>query len=284
MFKNIVHHRAFTLIELLVVISIIALLIAILLPALGGAKESANRIQCASNARSMATLTHIMATDNRNRYRLTHRALSTQADTFGKNYDELSNTNGTLTDHIHWLNRFVFIDFIQYGADPADFLCPNRDPNFIFGSGSNSAGGSGSDVNDAANSRFQMIRTSFYFMSGRNEAKISTASGYDNYRWIPPMSGEDASDLPLAACVLEQYTQSPYARATYPHGAKGYIEADPDTTPLEAGSQGGNVVANDGSTLFVPTNASTGFAAVMSSGTNNRYVGYWNDVASYNNP
>lgn len=60
--------QAFTLIELLVVISIIALLIAILLPALGAARNEVRSLACASNQRQLGIAFHVYATDYNGRF------------------------------------------------------------------------------------------------------------------------------------------------------------------------------------------------------------------------
>src|SRR5262245_43038337 len=54
----------FTLVELLVVIAVIAVLTALLLPALGSAKEKGRRTACLSNLREVALAARLYMDDN----------------------------------------------------------------------------------------------------------------------------------------------------------------------------------------------------------------------------
>jgi prepilin-type N-terminal cleavage/methylation domain-containing protein/prepilin-type processing-associated H-X9-DG protein len=128
--------QGFTLIELLVVISIIALLIAILLPALGAARDAAMNVQCLSNVRQMGIANLTFAADHNDHIQLTTTDLHGPVPDSSNNY-AYWNSGARAGRLMDWASAIVpYMAGDEKDAfDTADeevteaFMCPN-DPSW----------------------------------------------------------------------------------------------------------------------------------------------------------
>jgi prepilin-type N-terminal cleavage/methylation domain-containing protein/prepilin-type processing-associated H-X9-DG protein len=97
---NRLRDRAFTLIELLVVIAIIAILAALLLPALGRAKAKANGIYCMNNTKQLQLAWILYTGDNEERLPLNKAISNSDANSWVANVMHLSRDQTTNTEYL----------------------------------------------------------------------------------------------------------------------------------------------------------------------------------------
>ena len=111
--------KAFTLIELLVVISIIALLVGILLPALGAARKSAQAIVCGGNERNVGQAVTTYTTDGKGLFPPSYvYPMDDKGDWRWE--DQYQGNTGNPVHYLHW-SYIVYGK--QTGGDDA-FTCP----------------------------------------------------------------------------------------------------------------------------------------------------------------
>ena len=207
---------AFTLIELLVVISIIALLIALLLPALGVARETTRRAVCMSNLHTWGLGMSLYATDHNSQY-------VPQTNL---------NTGGSLTHMRHWIAEYLEVYSPQlYNTG---MFCPNlltiRDADYL-------QPWTGYYYTDEDNDSYYVTYTSYMYLANRRENSQQVSDPLNS-----PSSPDDPGSWLLAADTNYGHLDGPGGRMVQVRSSGhvrggGGIEAFTD--PARAAKGGG---------------------------------------------
>jgi len=227
----------FTLIELLVVISIIALLIAILLPVLGNAKESAERVECLSYQRQMVASSISFATEEREGRLIPAR-----------------------TDNAAYVQYALNVNIAGTGGEP-------NYQGFIAGQKAFEDHGFPPELfNDPGRATFESYQDMNSFIIGYQYfggmRSWNALPGRGRMTGMSPLALEDMrSDQTMVACTTMRETNSlgwgEYSDITNPRGGKPYVDSPPHGLNTTGGTPepvGGNHAFGDGSGRWVDFN------------------------------
>jgi prepilin-type N-terminal cleavage/methylation domain-containing protein/prepilin-type processing-associated H-X9-DG protein len=245
--QSLHHARAFTLIELLVVISIVALLIAILLPALSRARESAQKITCLSQTRQITLGNIFYAEDHDGWFPIVH--------------------DNTATNYRQWRRDGVG----DYFSDRRIMRCPGqRDPRV------NSKNIAEIGAPDPAN-----VSTTYRIFAARGSNTSTTASWWYGWRvgltrlWDVSRFANDSHGTPIPNIqfaenpnsLSDSSTHAPWEQPTvldlaslafgiHTNAATHTISGDGQGYP-DNHADGANIAYLDGHAAFLKTEAQT---------------------------